>query len=149
MKTILKFRRAFAATLVVAAGLLLSSHVLAQQGPSHSTPEDRAKMMTDRMKEKLSLTDEQYQSVYDLNLKYAKKQQALMQNRQQERQEATEKAKALKDSKDGELKGMLTADQYKQYTEDMNQMRSHGPQRPPRDGSPGDPSNSSRRGGKR
>jgi Spy/CpxP family protein refolding chaperone len=91
-----------------------------------STPEQRAKMQSDKMKEKLVLTDDQYKQVSDLNWVYAKKMDPILHS-DEGRFKKYRQAKSLMDEKDKKLKGILTSDQYKQYgdlkKEMMDRMR--------------------------
>jgi len=56
---------------------LLFSVPISAQDIAKDQAEERAKNMTEQMQKKLSLTDAQYQSVYTINLKYAKKNEQL------------------------------------------------------------------------
>lgn len=109
----------------LAAMLVLGSlfFVLPVNAQSSKTPEERAKMLTDKMKEKLTLTDAQYQSVYDINLKYAQKSDELMKG-SEDKQAKMQEFKSLQESKDKELKAVLTADQDKKYDEIKAQLKS-------------------------
>ena len=86
-----------------------------------STPEQRAKMQSDKMKEKLVLTDDQYKQVSDLNLVYAKKMDPILHS-DEGRFKKYRQAKTLMDEKDKKLKGILTSDQYKQYEDLKKEM---------------------------
>lgn len=85
-----------------------------KNNPNKKTPEERAKMMTDRMKEKLVLTDAQYTPVYNIHLKYAKKNEELKQSTEDKKAKG-QKFQALQTEKDKELKTVLTDEQYKKY----------------------------------
>jgi len=93
-----------------------------------STPEQRAKMQSDKMKEKLVLTDDQYKQVSDLNLVYAKKMDPILHS-DEGRFKKYRQARTLMNEKDKRLKGILTSDQYKQYEdlkkEMMDKMRDN------------------------
>jgi len=86
-----------------------------------STPEQRAKMQSDKMKEKLVLTDDQYKQVSDLNLVYAKKMDPILHS-DEGRFKKYRQAKSLMDEKDKKLKVILTSDQYKQYEDFKKEM---------------------------
>jgi hypothetical protein len=86
-----------------------------------STPEQRAKMQSDKMKEKLVLTDDQYKQVSDLNLVYAKKMDPILHS-DEGRFKKYRQAKTLMDEKDKKLKSILTSDQYKQYEDFKKEM---------------------------
>ncbi len=89
---------------------------------SKSTSEEWAKTLTDKMKEKLSLDSQQYPKVYDINLKYIKKNMEL-QNSSARRMEKFKTLKANMEAKDKELKNILTADQYKVYETMKEQLK--------------------------
>ncbi len=92
-----------------------------------TTPEDMAKTETDKMKEKLNLTDEQTIKVGDINLKYARQMNDIRQQNSQastsERQANREKIKGLREKKSGELKTVLTPEQFEQYQKMEEEMR--------------------------
>jgi hypothetical protein len=93
-----------------------------------ATPEQRAKMLTGKMKEKLALTDDQYKKVSDLNLTYAKKMDPIIHS-DDSRLTKYRQSKSLLDEKDQKLKSILTSDQFKQYEaikkEMMDKMRGN------------------------
>ncbi len=99
---------------------LMTNAVNAQQMKS---AEDRAKALTDKMKEKLSLDDSQYQKVYDVNLKYAKQNDELAVASGDKKAKA-EKMKSQFEAKDKEMKGILNADQYKKYESIKQELKS-------------------------
>lgn len=117
-------------------GLLLSgsiSNVFGQEnGEQHhfdykheqmekKTPEEKAKIRTERMKKELGLTAEQEAKVYELNLSHAKKMDEL----HEERKALMEKMKAEKDGMKTSLEGVLTEEQMKKVEEHMQQRREH------------------------
>ena len=80
----------------------------------NSTPEERATKVTDWMKKNLQLNDNQVSQVQAINLKYAQQNEQLKGGTQTKE----EKMKTMKDTeknRDAELKGILTADQYKKW----------------------------------
>lgn len=117
-------KRIFAAAAALC--LMAGTGAFAQDGkPAHGmrempTAEQMARRQTDRMKEKLALTDAQEQQIYEYNLQQIKEMQA-----QQERMRAARQAEAEK------MKGILTAEQYAQWQQ--MQGDAHG-----RHGRPGD-----------
>jgi len=80
----------------------------------NATPEQRAQMQNDRMKEKLALNDDQYKKVSALNLLYAQKMDPVIHS-DDSRFSKYRKIKPLLKEKDEKLKTILTKDQYKQY----------------------------------
>ena len=89
---------------------------------SMKTSEERASMITQKMKERLSLSDGQLKSVQEINLKYAKiNEQTLTDSGNK-----LSKAKKLKSSmsaKDDELKKVLNKDQYAEYKKMADEMK--------------------------
>ncbi|MBO0947044.1 hypothetical protein [Fibrella forsythiae] len=91
-----------------------------------STPEQRAERQTAQMKKQLTLTAEQETAVAAINLKYAQQAQKLMTNGDRDR-ETLKQARDVMQGKDGELKAVLSKEQYQQYEtmrdEQRNRMR--------------------------
>jgi hypothetical protein len=112
--------------------LFLFSAAVFAQHPEHkamnSTPEERANKITDWMKKNLQLNNNQVSQVQAINLKYAQQNEQLKGSKDTKEQ----KMKTMKETeknRDAELKGILTADQYKKWqakkqeTKDM--MKEH------------------------
>ena len=87
----------------------------------NSTPEQRAKLQTDRMKDKLVLSDDQYKQVLDINTGYAQKLDPILKS-DKGKFAKYRQAKPLLDEKDKKLKGVLTPDQYKQWQDLKKEM---------------------------
>ncbi|RYF75156.1 MAG: hypothetical protein EOO39_07380 [Cytophagaceae bacterium] len=91
-----------------------------------STPEQRAERQTAQMKKQLTLTAEQETAVAAINLKYAQQAQKLMTTGDRDR-ETLKQARDVMQGKDGELKAVLSKEQYQQYEtmrdEQRNRMR--------------------------
>lgn len=117
MKTNLN-HRLFIAIMVVGC---LCFNVSAQQ--AQHTPEERAKALTDEMKSKLTLNDSQYQKVYDINLKYAKQNESIVKGTG-DKKAKDELIKKQLDAKKQEMKGVLSADQYKKYESMREEVKS-------------------------
>ncbi len=88
----------------------------------NSTPEQRAKSQTEWMKTELSLDPEVASKVYDINLKYAERNQAII-NSSGSRKQMRRELKASGDDKDKELKKVLAAEQYKTYQQKKDEMK--------------------------
>ncbi|MET0464338.1 MAG: hypothetical protein ABW007_14330 [Chitinophagaceae bacterium] len=113
-------KTAFAAALLIG----ISFAVSAQSDSTKHSPEKRAKAMTDKMKTDLTLSDDQYKQVYDINLKYAQKNQEAAGGEGSRMQ----KAKALKSgnaSKNEELKAVLNSQQFEKYTEAQKEKKAN------------------------
>jgi len=98
----------------------------AQQGGGggffNATPEDRAKRLTEAMKEKLQLTTVQEPKVAAINLKYAKKMDTA--RNIADAAQRTKSITTLDSEKDAELKAIFTADQYKIYLKLKEEMKA-------------------------
>lgn len=129
MKThVNSFSQNFRLVVSVAILTLFSvSAIFAQQkgngmGYGNASPEDRAKRQTEMMKEKLSLTAAQEPRVSAINLKYAKKMEDVRKIKDTAVQRKT--FQNLSNQKDGELKVVLTAEQYKSYLKQMEELKA-------------------------
>ncbi|MBX2906075.1 MAG: hypothetical protein KF744_08560 [Taibaiella sp.] len=86
------------------------------QNTSRATPEERARKQTTTMREVLVLTDEQEQKVAEINLRYARKNEGVA-NNGGGRMAKMNAVKANRNRKNGEMKEVLTPDQYEKYLE--------------------------------
>ena len=87
-----------------------------------ASPEDRAKRLTEMMKDSLSLTAAQEPRVATINLKYARKNEEL-----RKIADTTARRKAFQDSnkqKDAELKVVLTPKQFAKYLKQVEEAKS-------------------------
>jgi len=101
---------------------LLSISSFAQQRQV-GTPEERASRQTARLKETLNLSPDQETAVASINLKYAKQAQPLLETGGRNLKTARE-ARSMMKSKDDELEKVLTKEQFKQYQDIKEEMRS-------------------------
>lgn len=81
---------------------------------AETTPEQRAGLLTQKMTEKLVLTDDQRSLIYDVNLTYARKVESAYTS-SGTKLKRVKNMKAVSKEKDGELKKIMTEDQYKSY----------------------------------
>src|SRR5688500_2892695 len=81
---------------------------------TETSPEDRAQLQTDYMKESLSLTGDQETKVHEVNLKYAQKIQEAYEA-PTKRNQKLKIMKGINTQKEAELKLLLNADQYVTY----------------------------------
>ncbi len=118
--------------LTIIAVALLTQSVAAQSKldklMTETSPEERAEMQTNNMKEKLSLSEDQYQQVYDINLKYAHKMQNIY-NADQGKLHRLKSMKAVSEDKDGEMKRVLSSQQYEAYREQKEKMKEGAKER--------------------
>jgi len=132
MKTMKKILCSVRANLRVVVGLVTlllisATSVSAQgnhpgQGFGNASPEERAKRQTEMMKENLSLTAAQEPKVSSINLKYAKKMEDVRKISDTAAQRKT--AQNMNKQKDGELKAVLTPDQFKTYLKMMEEFKA-------------------------
>jgi len=89
----------------------------------NATPEQRAGFQTNMMKTKLNLQEPQLTKVAAINLKYARLFQPILKS-DEGRFSKLKKAKALQEQKDNELQGVFTKEQYKQYEDFEQELKS-------------------------
>lgn len=89
------------------------------------TPEQRSKMMTDKMSTDLSLTEDQRTKVYDVNLAHAKKADEIRSNTSLSEDDKKAQLKSLREGEKAELKGILTKEQLARLKE-MRKENGHG-----------------------
>ena len=105
----------------LAAVLLWLSPARAQQ-KQPMPPEHRAAKMTEWMKTNLQLNDEQATKVSDINKTYAMKVEDIRTHTPDKKKKKSA-LKALDKDKDGELKAVLTEDQFKTYLAKKEKMK--------------------------
>lgn len=98
--------------IIIAALALLATAAHAQERPS---PEQRAKVHTERMAKQLELSTEQSAQVEALNLTLAREIEARRVAREAEKEARKAEAKALRDAHDAEMKAVLNSDQYARW----------------------------------
>ena len=86
-----------------------------QSTSKENTPEQRAERVTNWMTKKLTLTADQKSKVYDVNLKYAKLNQATRTNDSDNRKAMYQDLKASEKEHEGELKAILTPEQFQTF----------------------------------
>ena len=109
--------------LVIAS---LTNYVHAQEKleafMNETTPEERAELQTNYMKESLALTSDQEIKIQDLNLKYAKKMQDVY-NTPDRKFQKLKRMKGVSTEKDQEMKSILNPDQYATYEKNKEEMK--------------------------
>jgi hypothetical protein len=98
------------------------STTVRSQETTNFSAEKYAAKLNDWMKTNLQLTSEQIPKVEDINLKYAKKLEALKANTIPRRQKL-DIMKADDKAKEKELKEVFTGDQFKKYQEKKNEIK--------------------------
>jgi len=119
--------------LMTTAMLMIAGLSFAQQR-GRSTPEERAKGMSERLEKALQLSAAQKDSVYAYSLAQSKAmRQAFQNNRNGDRQQMGEKRRELRKETDTKILSILDSDQKKAYTKLMeeraNRMRQGGGRR--------------------
>ena len=113
-------------SLTVLFILSVTAVMARQQGPGmgrgNATPEERAKRQTEMMKDNLSLTAAQEPKISAINLKYAKKMEEV--RKIADTAVMRKSAQNLNKQKEGELKTVLTADQFKSYLKQVEEMKA-------------------------
>ncbi len=84
------------------------------QGP-RMNPEERAERMTEAMKDKLALSDEQQTAAQQTWTEFFQQMHDLRESQQQERSALRESMQQLAEDRDAEMKEILGADLYSQY----------------------------------
>lgn len=105
--------------LILFVSLFVIGGLSAQQR-QRSTPEERAKRQTETLVERLSLTKEQKEKVYDIYLKSAQAAAKLDNSDREKMREAMQKSQKERDT---EIKAILTEDQQKKYDEVQKEMQ--------------------------
>ena len=124
-QTIKNMRRFMKKSIFVVAatlGMMIGTGVCAQNTQQQSrmmkerpTAEQLAQRQTDRMKEKLALTDAQAKQIYSYNLQQIKEMQAV-----REQMRAARQAEAAK------MKSILTEEQLEKWQEMQGRYKDHG-----------------------
>lgn len=82
-----------------------------------ANPEKRAEMMTNRMAEKLELSDAQKEEVYAIHLENATKRQTEMEARRAEMKANREKRQANQKGQEAKIESVLTSEQREKFIE--------------------------------
>jgi protein CpxP len=103
--------------LLLAALLFSVSNTYSQQDNSEKkqrkTPEERAQNRADKMKEKLSLTDDQHKQVYDILITQGNEMKSVWESSKndQDKTARKEKMKAIRESGNTQINSVLNANQ--------------------------------------
>lgn len=96
--------------------LLLSMNAIAQSGRgAKSTPAERTARMVEQYKKQLNLTSEQTVQLQAIASRTADATQQLRTNTSLSREERMEKMKSLRETREKNVRVMLTAEQQQQY----------------------------------
>jgi hypothetical protein len=97
-----------------------TNSLLAQS--SMKTSEERAALITEKMKERLSLNDGQLKKIQEINLRYAKINEQTLTGSGNKLSKA-KKLKSSMSAKDEEFKKVLDKDQYAEYKKMADEMK--------------------------
>lgn len=89
-------------------------------------PEARAKKISEKMKTELSLSEDQYAKVYDINLKYSRQMSGLRHEASEDRKEKMNAFRELNKGKQEELKAVLSEEQMSKYQDLQKKMKHKG-----------------------
>lgn len=121
--TTMSFKTFSKRTFVALAALFIfAGTAMAQAKDSLKTTEGRAKAVSQKMKTELGLSDEQYNKVYEINLKYAQQNEATRKNTE-DRMAKMQAIKSGNEAKNKELKAVLTKEQFEQYEKLQKEQR--------------------------
>ena len=116
--------------MILLAALLFSvSSTFSQQDngekKQRKTPEERAQKRADKMKEKLSLTDDQHKQIYDIMLAQANEMKAVWESTKndQDKTARKEKMKSIRESGKTQINSVLNADQQKLWETHKKEMK--------------------------
>src|SRR5262249_14232192 len=115
-----------ALTVAVVAGLLLSAPTAWGQSQmdklKNTTPVERATVQTEMIKTKLGLSPEQAEKISAINLKYANRMEPVIKGSEGPFRKMRQ-AREINEAKEGELRQVLSPDQFQKYLADREQMR--------------------------
>ena len=111
------------ASLIISFGVNAQKANLKKMNRNEKSPDQRAKIQTERMKTELNLTNEQYEKTYEINLGIIKKNRAL----QDQKMTTDERNAAVKQNNAARkemLKNVLTSEQYSKMEEKLKERKS-------------------------
>jgi hypothetical protein len=111
------------ASLIISFGVNAQKANIKKMDGNDKSPDQRAKIQTERMKTELNLTNEQYEKTYEINLGIIKKNRAL----QDQKMTTDERNAAVKQNNAARkemLKNVLTSEQYSKMEEKLKERKS-------------------------
>jgi hypothetical protein len=102
--------------------ILLGGKLFALDVETKRTPEERARIQTEWMKQSLNLNESQLTQIEPLNLKYVQKMEEV--KTIPGRIGKLKKVKSIMEEKDNELKRILTKDQFNVYLEKREELKN-------------------------
>lgn len=115
--------------LLMTALFSLSFGVFAQRGESRDfpSPEERAERMTNRMAERLELSDDQKEKIYALNLENAQIRNSEMEARRAEMEKLREARTESRKQQQEQIEAILTPEQKEKWNDMKDSDRRRGP----------------------
>ena len=101
---------------------LAPATLLAQDGMKQSTPEKRAQMQTDYLKNQLQLDDAQTQKIGAINLKYARQMDPVLKG-DGSKLSRLRTAKKINSQKEAEYREVLSKEQFEKYQTVKEEMK--------------------------
>ena len=121
----MELRPTFITLLAAAMSLLIVVAAGAQnemEKLKSSTPEERARLQTEMMKTKLSLTPDQTPKVAAINQKYAQRMEPIIKGQEGPLMRLRQ-MREVGQAKEAELKGVLSPEQFQKYLAEKQEMR--------------------------
>jgi Spy/CpxP family protein refolding chaperone len=103
-------------SLLMLAIVFVCAGTVAAQDSLKANPEVRAKKLTEKMKTDLTLSDDQYSKVYDINVKFAQQTETIR-NSTDDKLSKVRAIKSANEAKTKDLKAVLTKEQFDKYEE--------------------------------
>lgn len=111
--------------------LLFASQTNAQRGEWGQSPEQRAEMQSNMMRDSLSLSDAQFEKVKEINLEYNKKFDEMRNNSEGDWSAMREQMGAIRKQQDDALKAVMTSEQFEKWQKIQEAMRQRRGNRGP------------------
>ena len=111
------------ASLIISFGVNAQKANLKKMNRNEKSPDQRAKIQTERMKTELNLTNDQYEKAYQINLGIIKKNRSL----QDQKMTTDERNAAVKQNNAARkemLKNILTSEQYSKMEEKLKERKA-------------------------
>lgn len=112
--------------IAVLSGMTVAAQA---QEKERKTPEERARIRTERMATELELTPEQKAKVEAINLKYAGQADEGRAEQKTEREAARKEGKAMREAHDAEIKAVLTPEQQTKWAAKKEEVKARQAER--------------------
>ena len=122
--------KAISLMLLLAAVMFSAGNIYSQQDGNgekkqKKTPEERAQKRADKMKDILSLSEDQHKQVYDIMLNHMNEKRSIWESSKndQDKTARKEKMKAVRESTNTQINSLLSADQQKLWESHKKEMK--------------------------